>query len=171
MKPADLARIKLRMPPGESWQFVGTALGANPSALAFTEVYTALQTGAIDAQGNALPAKKNMKFYEVTNQIISTSHFIAANHFVIGLQKWNSLTPDQQRRVQAAALKSEEAITNMARKEDSELIAFFKKEGLDVYCLHSASCVSLRFKFAARLDRRRLATSAGCGASCGAQPS
>jgi TRAP-type transport system periplasmic protein len=133
MKPADLAGIKLRMPPGESWQFVGTALGANPTPLAFTEVYTALQTGAIDAQDNALPANKNMKFYEVSSQIILTSHFIAANHFVIGLKKWSSLTPDQQRRVQAAALKSEEAITNMARKEESELIAFFKKEGLDVY--------------------------------------
>jgi TRAP-type transport system periplasmic protein len=133
MKPADLAGIKLRMPPGESWQFVGTALGANPTPLAFTEVYTALQTGAIDAQDNALPANKNMKFYEVSSQIILTSHFIAANHFVIGLKKWNSLTPDQQRRVQAAALKAEAAITNMASKEESELIAFFKKEGLDVY--------------------------------------
>jgi TRAP-type transport system periplasmic protein len=133
MKPADLAGIKLRMPPGESWQFVGTALGANPTPLAFTEVYTALQTGAIDAQDNALPANKNMKFYEVTSQIILTSHFVAANHFVIGLKKWNSLTPDQQRRVQAAALKAEAAITNMASKEESELIAFFKKEGLDVY--------------------------------------
>lgn len=58
-RPADLAGIKLRMPPGEAWQFVGTALGANPAPLAFTEVYTALQTGAIDAQDNALPANKN----------------------------------------------------------------------------------------------------------------
>jgi TRAP-type transport system periplasmic protein len=133
MKPADLAGIKLRMPPGEGWQFVGTALGANPTPLAFTEVYTALQTGAIDAQDNALPANKSMKFYEVTSQIILTNHFIAANHFVIGLKKWTSLSADQQRRVQAAALKAEEAITNMARKEETELIAFFKKEGLDIY--------------------------------------
>jgi tripartite ATP-independent transporter DctP family solute receptor len=133
MKPADLAGIKLRMPPGEAWQFVGTALGANPTPLAFTEVYTALQTGAIDAQDNALPANKNMKFYEVTTQIALTGHLVAANHFVIGAKKWNALTPAQRERVQQAAIKFEEAITNMALKEEQELIAFFKQQGLEVY--------------------------------------
>ena len=52
MTPADLAGVKLRMPGGEGWQFVGEALGANPTPMAFTEVYTALQTGAIDGQDN-----------------------------------------------------------------------------------------------------------------------
>lgn len=46
--PADLAGIKLRMPPGEFWQFLGEAIGVNPTPVAFAEVYTALQTGAID---------------------------------------------------------------------------------------------------------------------------
>jgi TRAP-type transport system periplasmic protein len=133
MKPADLAGVKLRMPPGEGWQFIGTALGANPSPLPFTEVYTALQTGAIDAQDNALPANKNMKFYEVSSQISLTNHLIAANHFVISSKKWAGLSADQQRRVQAAAIKVEEDITNMAQKEERELVDFFKKEGLDVY--------------------------------------
>lgn len=133
MKPADLAGIKLRMPPGEGWQFVGTALGANPTPLAFTEVYTALQTGAIDGQDNALPAVKNMKFHEVSSQISLTGHMVAANHFVIGLKKWNTLSADQQKRIQAAALKTEQTITAMAQKEEGELVAFFKQQGLDVY--------------------------------------
>jgi TRAP-type C4-dicarboxylate transport system substrate-binding protein len=121
------------MPPGEGWQFVGSALGANPSPLPFTEVYTALQTGAIDAQDNALPANKNMKFYEVSTQIALTGHLIAANHFVIGSKKWASMSADQQRRVQAAALKTEEEITNMAQTEERALVDFFKAQGLDVY--------------------------------------
>ncbi|MFN0182655.1 MAG: TRAP transporter substrate-binding protein DctP [Aquabacterium sp.] len=133
MKPADLAGIKLRMPPGEGWQFVGTALGANPSPLPFTEVYTALQTGAIDAQDNALPANKNMKFYEVSSQIALTGHLVAANHFVIGSKKWASLSADQQRRVQAAATKVEDEISAMAQKEERELVDFFRAQGLDVY--------------------------------------
>jgi TRAP-type transport system periplasmic protein len=133
MKPADLAGVKLRMPPGEGWQFVGTALGANPAPLPFTEVYTALQTGAIDAQDNALPANKNMKFYEVSSQISLTGHLVAANHFVMGSKKWASLTADQQKRVQAAANKVEDEISQMAQKEERELVDFFKKEGLDVY--------------------------------------
>lgn len=133
MKPEDLAGIKLRMPPGEVWQFVGTAMGANPTPLPFPEVYTALQTGAIDAQDNALPAVKNMKFFEVSKQISLTGHLVAANHFVISSKKWAAMSADQQRRVQAAANKVEEDITNMALKDEAELVAFFKKEGLDVY--------------------------------------
>jgi TRAP-type transport system periplasmic protein len=131
--PADMAGIKLRMPPGEGWQFVGTALGANPSPVAFTEVYTALQTGAIDAQENPLGADKVMKFYEVTSQIVLTGHLVANNQFSIALKKWSSLTPDQQQRMQTAADKFADAITNQALKDESELLDFFKAQGLEIY--------------------------------------
>lgn len=133
MKPADLAGVKLRMPPGEVWQFVGTAMGANPTPLPFPEVYTALQTGAIDAQDNALPAVKNMKFFEVSKQIALTGHLVAANHLVISAKKWAGMSADQQRRVQAAASKVEEETTQMALREERELVDFFKQQGLDVY--------------------------------------
>ena len=53
------------MPGGDAWQFLGKALGANPTPMAYAEVYTALQTGAIDGQDNPLPNVQNMKFYEV----------------------------------------------------------------------------------------------------------
>ncbi|MDO8359906.1 MAG: TRAP transporter substrate-binding protein DctP, partial [Devosia sp.] len=53
--PADMAGIKLRMPGGDAWQFLGSALGANPTPMAYAEVYTGLQTGAIDGQDNPLP--------------------------------------------------------------------------------------------------------------------
>ena len=74
--PADMAGIKLRMPGGEAWQFLGTALGANPTPMAYAEVYTGLQTGAIDGQDNPLPNVENMKFYEVMSQIVLTSHLV-----------------------------------------------------------------------------------------------
>lgn len=133
MTPADLAGVKLRMPPGEGWQFVGTAMGANPTPLAFTEVYTALQTGAIDGQDNPLGAVKSMKFYEVSSQIVKTGHLIANNLFAISLNKWNSLTPAQQKTVQDAADKFAAAITAQALKDDTEQETFMKQQGLDVY--------------------------------------
>ena len=74
--PADMAGIKLRMPNGDAWQFLGTALGANPVPMAYAEVYTGLQTGAIDGQDNPLPNVENMKFYEVMSQIVLTSHLV-----------------------------------------------------------------------------------------------
>jgi TRAP-type C4-dicarboxylate transport system substrate-binding protein len=133
MTPADLAGMKLRMPPGEAWQFVGTALGANPVPVAYTEVYTALQTGAIDGQDNPMGGVKTMKFYEVSSQIIKTGHLIANNLFAISLSKWNSLSADQQKRVQAAADKFADAISAQATKDDNELEGFMKQQGLEVY--------------------------------------
>jgi TRAP-type transport system periplasmic protein len=133
MVPADLAGIKLRMPAGEGWQFVGTSLGANPTPMAFTEVYTALQSGAIDAQDNPLGANKVMKFYEVTSQIVLTGHLIANNLFAIALKKWQSLSPAQQATVQAAADKFAAGVTNQALKDEAELVDFFKKEKLEIY--------------------------------------
>lgn len=131
--PADLAGVKLRMPGGEGWQFVGEALGANPTPMAFTEVYTGLQTGAIDAQDNPLPADKAMKFYEVTDQIVLTGHLIANNQHAISLSKWNSLTPEQQKKVQDCAMNFQAKLDETTLKQEAELIDFFKGEGLEVY--------------------------------------
>lgn len=137
--PADLAGIKLRMPPGEGWQFVGTALGANPVPVAFTEVYTALQTGAIDAQDNPMGATKSMKFYEVTSQVVKTAHLIANNLFAVSLSKWNTLTPAQQKNVQDAANKFADGVTALALKDDVEQEAFLKAQGLEIYAPDQAA--------------------------------
>ena len=56
--PADLAGVKLRMPPGEFWQFLGESLGANPTPVAYAELYTALQTGTVDGQDNPLVSQQ-----------------------------------------------------------------------------------------------------------------
>src|SRR3546814_14571063 len=86
--PADMAGIKLRMPPGEAWQFLGESLGANPVAMAYAEVYTGLQTGAIDGQDNPLPNVENMKFYEVMSQIVLTSHLVGFDLLTLSETVW-----------------------------------------------------------------------------------
>ncbi len=101
--PADLAGVKLRMPGSDAWQFLGKALGANPLPMAFTEIYTALQTGAIDGQDNPLPTNKDSKFYEVTKQIVLTSHLVDMNFLAFSKKVWDKLTPEQQAAVQKGA--------------------------------------------------------------------
>ena len=98
--PADLAGVKLRMPGTDAWQFLGKALGANPVPMAFTEVYTALQTGAIDGQDNPLPTDKDMKFYEVTKQIVPDQPPGRPELLAFSKKVWDRLTPDQQATVQ-----------------------------------------------------------------------
>ena len=96
MTPEDLSGVTMRMPGGDAWQFLGEAIGANPTPLAYAEVYTALQTGAIDGQDNPLPNDYNMKFYEVTSQIVLTGHLIGFDVLAISKELWDGFTPEQQ---------------------------------------------------------------------------
>ncbi len=131
--PADLAGVKLRMPGTDAWQFLGKALGASPVPLAFTEVYTALQTGAIDGQDNPLPTDKDSKFYEVTKQIVLTSHLVDLNYLAFSKKIWDALTPEQQATVQKAADDAAESGRQKQLALETELEQFFKDKGLKVY--------------------------------------
>jgi TRAP-type transport system periplasmic protein len=131
--PADMAGIKLRMPGGDAWQFLGTALGANPQPVAYAEVYTALQTGAIDGQDNPLPNVENMKFYEVMKQIVLTSHLVGFDILTISKTVWDALTPEQQSTVQTAADAAIAQSTEAHLAREAELAASFAERGLQVY--------------------------------------
>lgn len=133
MTPADLDGVKLRMPPGEGWQLVGRAMGATTVPVPFTEVYTALQTGAIDGQDNGFPATRAMKFDEVLNHIGKTAHLIATNTFAISESKWNSLSGDQQAKVQECADKFNAAVGANTTKQEAALEADMVANGVDVY--------------------------------------
>lgn len=133
MTPADLAGIQLRMPGTDAWQFLGKALGADPTPMAFTEVYTALQTGAVDGQDNPLPTVKDAKFYEVTDQIVLTSHLVDLNYVAISLNVWNGLSADQQAAVQAASDAAAESGRQIQLKLEDELADFMREKGLQVY--------------------------------------
>ena len=131
--PADLAGIKLRMPPGDAWQLLGRSLGANPTPMAYAEVYTGLQTGAIDGQDNPLPNVQNMKFYEVMSQIVLTSHLVGYDLLTVNLKTWNGMSPAQRKAFQSAA---DQAIAWSAAehaKRETELADGFRKQGLQVY--------------------------------------
>ena len=131
--PADMAGIKLRMPGGDAWQFLGTALGANPTPMAVTEVYTGLQTGAIDGQDNPLPNVQTLKFYEVMDQIVLTSHLVGFDLLTISKAAWDKMTPEQQEKVQAAANEVIEWSAQQHLTKEAELAEFMKQQGLEVY--------------------------------------
>jgi TRAP-type C4-dicarboxylate transport system substrate-binding protein len=131
--PADLAGIKLRMPPGEYWQFLGESLGVNPTPVAYAEVYTALQSGAIDGQDNPLVASRLMKFDEVTTQFVMTSHVLGYDVMVITTKLWDAMAPAQQTRFQAAADKAVDDYTAKFVAQEKEVVEYFKKQGKKIY--------------------------------------
>lgn len=131
--PADLTGIKLRMPPGEFWQFLGESLGANPTPVAYAELYTALQTGAVDGQDNPLVSSRLMKFYEVTSQFVLTGHVIGYDVMTVSAKTWDAMSPAQQAKFRAAAEKAIDEVTAKFNAQEQEVIEFFKKEGKKVY--------------------------------------
>jgi TRAP-type transport system periplasmic protein len=131
--PADLAGIKLRMPPGEFWQFLGESIGVNPTPVAFAEVYTALQTGAIDGQDNPLLLSKLMKFDEVTTQFVLTGHVVGYDLLTISSKAWSALKPDQQARFRSAAEKAIDDYTASFEGKEKDVVAALKAEGKKVY--------------------------------------
>ncbi len=133
MTPEDLEGINLRMPGTDAWQFLGRALGANPTPMAFTEVYTGLQTGAIDGQDNPLPTDKDKKFHEVTKQIVLTGHLVDMNFFAFSKKVWDKLSAEQQEAVSTAAQAAADWTTEQIVANEAELVDFFKGEGLEVY--------------------------------------
>ena len=133
MTPEDLAGVNLRMPGTDAWQFLGSALGASPTPMAFNEVYTALSTGAVDGQDNPLPTVVDAKFYEVTNQIVLTSHLVDLNYIALSLETWNAMTPEQQEIVQQAATDAATAGREAQLALEEELVGFLEEQGLAIY--------------------------------------
>lgn len=131
--PADLAGVNLRMPGTDAWQFLGKALGASPTPMSFSEVYTALSTGAVDGQDNPLPTVVDAKFYEVTNQIVLTSHLVDLNYIALSKAVWDGMSPEHQATVQAAADAAAEAGRQAQLKKEADLVSFLEEQGMAIY--------------------------------------
>ena len=130
--PADLKGVKLRMPGSKEWLFLGEALGATATPLAFGEVYLGLKTGTIDGQDNPLPTVRAAKFYEVTKQLVLTNHLVDGIFIAISNKSWGAMTPAQRDKVKAAA-RAAAAFNNDNRiKEEAQIVDFFKQQGLQV---------------------------------------
>jgi tripartite ATP-independent transporter DctP family solute receptor len=130
--PADLKGVKLRMPGSKEWLFLGEALGATATPLAFGEVYLGLKTGTIDGQDNPLPSVRAAKFYEVTKQIVLTNHLVDGIFIAISDKAWKAMTPAQRAKVQAAADAAAAYNNDNRIKEEAQIVDFFKQQGLTV---------------------------------------
>lgn len=130
--PADLKGVKLRMPGTKEWLFLGDALGATATPLAFGEVYLGLKTGTIDGQDNPLPTARAAKFYEVTKQLVLTQHLVDSLFITISNKSWNALTPAQKQNVTAAAQAAAKFNNENRIKEESQLVDFFRQQGLQI---------------------------------------
>lgn len=100
--PADIAGQKVRIQAGTIYVDTFEALGAVPSTMAFSEVYSALQQGVVDAEDNGADMLTKMKFAEVEKYHTVLNHMIQSNPLLISTEVWNRLSPEQQEAIRTA---------------------------------------------------------------------
>lgn len=128
----DMKGILLRMPNSETWLNLGEALGANPTPLSFSELYTALQTGAVDAQENPLPTDVSAKFYEVTKYVAITNHVIDSILPCINKDTWSGMS-DAQKQAVTEAMEYARTVNDEERiAEEEKDIQILEENGLTV---------------------------------------
>src|SRR5215475_14717681 len=130
--PADMAGLKLRMPGSEAWQFLGNALGAQATPLAFEEVYLAMQTGTIDGLENPLPDAEAAKFYEVSKQVVLTSHQVSNTFFAVASKYWDGLSDAERAALTAAEAEGKKVNDDGVIATEKEASAFMESKGLKV---------------------------------------
>ncbi len=96
-KPQDLAGLRIRTPPAPIWQESIRAIGATPVAMAYGEMYSGLQTKAIDGVELSFTAAQSGKFHEVTKYACETKHILLINFEVISSKWFNSLPVEYQK--------------------------------------------------------------------------
>jgi tripartite ATP-independent transporter DctP family solute receptor len=124
--------LKMRVPDAPAYTALPRACGANPTPIAFAEVYLALQNGTVDAQENPLPTIEAKKFFEVQKNIILTGHIADALLTIVSPSTMAKLTPAEQKILVELTQEAATRATNDIRKREAELVDEFKKKGLNV---------------------------------------
>lgn len=130
--PEDLAGIKLRTPNGE-WRLKMFQLyGANPTPMAFSEVFTALKTGVIDGQENPYAQIWSAKFQEVQTYLSITGHVYTPAYVLVSAKAFAKLPEDIQNDLMAAAAETQDAVYAMAAQLETDLLESLKAGGMQV---------------------------------------
>jgi len=104
--PEDLAGVRMRTIGAPVWIETIRAMGAEPTPIAWGEVYSALQLGTIDAAEAQPTAIKGAKLYEVIKNVTKTGHIQLVTALVVSADSWDQLTPEQQEIVRDLAVEN-----------------------------------------------------------------
>ncbi len=130
--PEDMKGLKIRVPDAPLYTMFPRAVGANPTPIAFAEVYLALQSGTVDAQENPLPTIEAKKFYEVQKYIVLTGHITDALITIVGGPTWNKLSDADKKVFEAVLKEAAGRATSEIIEKEKQLGAEFEKRGKTV---------------------------------------
>lgn len=128
----DLKGMKIRVSNDPVMNGMVEGLGASPTVVAFNELYSALQTGVVDAAEQPIANYKSNAFPEVANNIILDGHTLGAVQVVITDAAWNKLTPAQQAIMEEAGAYASNYCREMSQSKEDAVLAELKAGGCNV---------------------------------------
>ncbi len=131
-KPEDMKNLKIRVPDAPLYTMFPRAVGANPTPIAFAEVYLALQNKTVDAQENPLPTIEAKKFYEVQTHINLTGHITDALLTIIGGPLWAKLSDADKKTFTEVYREAAARATGEIIEAEKKLTVDFAKRGKTV---------------------------------------
>ncbi len=159
-KVEDLEGLKLRVIPNAINVDWVKAVGANPTPMAFPEVYAALESKAIDGQENPLNVILANKFAEVQKFLVLSNHQYNPQSVIISKKVWDTLSGDERKILQDAAIEAGRFQRQVSRQADASNLDALKKAGMTVTELPAAEQARLREKFRPVIDKHGAAISA-----------
>ena len=136
---AGMKGLKIRVPDVAAYTATPKACGANPTPIAFAEVYLALQNGTVEAQENPLTTIEAKKFYEVQKAIMLTGHIVDGLTTQVAPHLWSKLTDAEKKIFSDVALEAAARATDQIKKREAELVDEFKKKGLNIVTVNRKS--------------------------------
>ena len=124
--------LKIRVPDVPAYTATPKACGANPTPIAFAEVYLALQNGTVDAQENPLTTIEAKKFYEVQKAIMLTGHIVDGLTTQVAPHVWSKLSDAEKTMFTDVTREAAARASAEIKKREGELAEEFKKKGLQI---------------------------------------
>jgi tripartite ATP-independent transporter DctP family solute receptor len=127
---ADFKGLKIRTMENDLHLEAFRALGANPTPMAFTELFTALQQGTVDGQENPYATIYLQKFYEVQSHVSNTHHIYSPFVFLMSRTFYDGLTEEQQQIVKEAAVEAGQYERELNREANDQYLSDLQEEGM-----------------------------------------
>ena len=143
-KLEDLEGIKLRVIPNPVFLETFKAFKANPVPMPFAELYTALETKAVDGQENPYAVILSNKFFEVQKYLSATNHVYAANILLVGKRFWDKLSPTEQGILREAAAQTRDYQRQVSRAAAAKAVGELQARGMQFNELSVAEADRLR---------------------------
>lgn len=138
---AGMRGLKIRVPDVPAYRATPESCGANPTPIAFAEVYLALQNGTVEAQENPLTTIEAKKFFEVQKHIMLTGHIVDGLVTQIAPHVWNRLSDAEKRIFTEVTQEAAVRTTAQIKKREAELVDEFRKKGLGIHNVNRQSFV------------------------------